>query len=614
VQASLHKLLVYGPGQFFKPHQDTEKQPGMVATLVVVWPSAHIGGTLCVRHAGQEQSFASQQVGATDTLRWCAFYADCRHEVLPVEDGWRVALSFDLVLPKASHPPAAPADPELLRLLAAEFGTEAAPRTTPWVLLLDHEYSEHGLRWAQLKGADRARALALRSAGQALGLQVDLALAELHETWTAEVAYEGRRRGRGEPEPGELIEEQLTLGWWVDAQDGPRSRHAQRIDPADTFSLRDTGPEDLVDEEYEGYMGNYGETLDYWYRRAAVVLQSPQGAWRSRVRGEFDAALAELRKLARRAGTRAGEAGPAPFSLLPKAAIYGALSIDVRSVGGGAALKALAAAIDPTGAVMPTWLIDAAELVDGVQLGAYPSKLGVMAGGLLNDSSLVVVTKDPAAVQGIFKDRLMQMGGVAGGLKLTPTWEDARTLKDGTSAAAFELKPEPVADDGQAREAAAGAMQMLATQAIFGNRGMHGFARAGQGGLVVTYSQRPDVLTRATDAQAGRGATLADDAVVKSMMQWMVAKPDVVGLVGIGQLFKAARQIAGSFGGGADMLPPVPSRAEPIGVALDVRGGRIEGAIVVPTAVLAAMAEYAADRGPAPDGDAGAPADVEPTP
>ena len=310
----------------------------------------------------------------------------------------------------------------------------------------------------------------------------------------------------------------------------------------------------------------------------------------------------------------AGEAGPAPFSLLPKAALYGALSIDVRAVGGGAALKALASAIDPAGAVLPAWLVEAADLVDGVQLGAYPSKLGVMAGGLLNDSSLVVVTKDPAAVQTIFKDRLMQMGGVSGGLKLSPAWDDARTLKDGSTAAAFELKPEPVADDAQAREAAAGAMQMLATQAIFGNRGMHGFARAGSGGLIVTYSQRPDVLTRATDAQAGRGATLADDAVVKSMMQWMVAKPDVVGFLGVGQLFKAVRQIAGSFGGGADMLPPVPSRAEPIGVALDVRGGRIEGAVVVPTAVLAAMAEYAADQGSADGADAPAPADGEPAP
>ena len=38
LDAWLHNLLIYGPGQFFKPHQDTEKHPGMVATLVLVWP------------------------------------------------------------------------------------------------------------------------------------------------------------------------------------------------------------------------------------------------------------------------------------------------------------------------------------------------------------------------------------------------------------------------------------------------------------------------------------------------------------------------------------------------------------------------------------------------
>ena len=306
-----------------------------------------------------------------------------------------------------------------------------------------------------------------------------------------------------------------------------------------------------------------------------------------------------------------GGAGRAPFSTLPKSAFYGALSMDVQAVGGGDAMKALAGMIDPAGAVLPAWVMEAAPLIDGVQLAAYPSKLGVMAGGLLNDSSLVILTKDPARVMAIFKERLMQMGGTAGGLRLTPSWEDARTLKDGSTAAAFELKPEPVADEGEARAAASSAMQMLATQAIFGNRGMHGFARAADGALVVTYSQRPDVLTRATEAQAGRGATLADDAVVKSMLQWMVAQPDVVGFIGIGQLMKAARQVAGSFGGGADMLPPVPSRAEPIGVAFDVRTGRIEGAIVVPTAVLSAMAEYGAQGGPGADGAAADPAATE---
>ncbi len=85
IEARLHYLLVYGPGQFFKPHQDTEKHSGMVATLVLVWPSPHIGGELVVRHASEQAHFASQHLTA-DAIRWFAFYADCRHEVLPVAE------------------------------------------------------------------------------------------------------------------------------------------------------------------------------------------------------------------------------------------------------------------------------------------------------------------------------------------------------------------------------------------------------------------------------------------------------------------------------------------------------------------------------------------------
>jgi hypothetical protein len=110
VQLRLHKLLVYGPGQFFKPHQDTEKHPGMVATLVLVWPSPHIGGDLVVRHGSEQAHFASQRLNA-DAIRWFAFYADCRHEVLPVAEGWRVVLGFDLVLPAQNATPRAPVPP-----------------------------------------------------------------------------------------------------------------------------------------------------------------------------------------------------------------------------------------------------------------------------------------------------------------------------------------------------------------------------------------------------------------------------------------------------------------------------------------------------------------------
>ena len=52
--AHLYDLLLYEEGCFFKPHRDGEKRDRMVATLVVVLPSAHAGGELVVRHEGRE--------------------------------------------------------------------------------------------------------------------------------------------------------------------------------------------------------------------------------------------------------------------------------------------------------------------------------------------------------------------------------------------------------------------------------------------------------------------------------------------------------------------------------------------------------------------------------
>lgn len=67
IDCRLHSLLVYGPGQFFKPHQDTEKCAGMVGTLVLIWPSAHIGGALRIEMDQRELRFVSQQLATTAT-------------------------------------------------------------------------------------------------------------------------------------------------------------------------------------------------------------------------------------------------------------------------------------------------------------------------------------------------------------------------------------------------------------------------------------------------------------------------------------------------------------------------------------------------------------------
>ena len=95
VEAEFYKLLIYDAGTFFVDHRDTEKSPGMFATMALVLPSAHSGGELVVRHLGREAVFdllpdEPSQIGCA------AFYADCVHEIRPVTAGVRLTLIYNL--------------------------------------------------------------------------------------------------------------------------------------------------------------------------------------------------------------------------------------------------------------------------------------------------------------------------------------------------------------------------------------------------------------------------------------------------------------------------------------------------------------------------------------
>ena len=96
VEAELYKLLVYDAGSFFVRHRDSEKVPGMFATLVVVLPSNYSGGDLLVRHKGQEVRLDLRRDEPSEAA-FAAFYADCLHEVLPIASGHRMALIYNLV-------------------------------------------------------------------------------------------------------------------------------------------------------------------------------------------------------------------------------------------------------------------------------------------------------------------------------------------------------------------------------------------------------------------------------------------------------------------------------------------------------------------------------------
>ncbi|TEB32368.1 hypothetical protein FA13DRAFT_1731566 [Coprinellus micaceus] len=101
IEAHLYKLNVYGPGSFFKAHVDTPLSDKLFATLVIVLPTIHAGGNLLLGEDGALLNFDSaKRVYDPKTkaprVAFVAFYSDIEHQVLPVESGYRVTLTYSL--------------------------------------------------------------------------------------------------------------------------------------------------------------------------------------------------------------------------------------------------------------------------------------------------------------------------------------------------------------------------------------------------------------------------------------------------------------------------------------------------------------------------------------
>ncbi|MBZ0189525.1 MAG: 2OG-Fe(II) oxygenase [Candidatus Obscuribacterales bacterium] len=293
LKPEIHDLLLYEKGSFFLPHKDGEKIDRMVATLVVVLPSSFTGGELIVRHDGQEEhiDFGSQP-GSRFQAHYAAFYADCEHEVLPMREGFRLCLVYNLALDKpkrSKRPIRAPRNKESIdsigRHLQKWCTTPDKQDPDKILVKLEHKYSKNGLAWDTLKGVDRTRAFALREAARKAGCTVHLAQLTLWEHGSAEDYVDsggggwygyGYREPEQPTQPGtyemeEVYDWSLSLEHWTN-QEGQNVRFGQMLVDEDEVipvgSVREVVPE----EEFEGYMGNYGMTLERWYRHGAIVL------------------------------------------------------------------------------------------------------------------------------------------------------------------------------------------------------------------------------------------------------------------------------------------------------------------------------------------------------
>lgn len=291
LEAQFHSLLVYERGQFFAPHQDSEKDDAMMATLVVVLPCPFSGGELVVHGEDGTRTYA----GSPDATTMVALYADAVHEVLPVRTGHRIALTYNLLMhgDSSQRPVGRDSVADAEALLTKHFTTAETPRyggkpVTPTRLayLLDHSYTPRTLArgLSRLKGVDAERAAILTQAAQRAECEVVLGLADAHEVRNDNGGYGGEE---------DLIDSDVTVTHWL-TPEGTVEEAGLELSDDEVVATTPSRSLRAYASEHEGYMGNYGNTVDRWYHRGALLVWPTRLAFANRV----DAAPAhELRTL-----------------------------------------------------------------------------------------------------------------------------------------------------------------------------------------------------------------------------------------------------------------------------------------------------------------------------
>ncbi|MFL5256300.1 MAG: 2OG-Fe(II) oxygenase [Rhodopila sp.] len=312
VSAELHKLLLYETGGFFVGHRDTEKAPGMFATLVIVLPSDFTGGELIIRHKSREVRLDLHRDDPAE-IGFAAFYADCVHEILPVTEGNRLTLAYNLLRPGRGKPPEPPGyDREQARLVsllqqwskAKDSPTEDTPDKV--IYILEHAYTQAELDFAALKGIDAAVAGVLAAAAGQAECDLHLALLTVEESGMAEYADRPRRYSRwddddeDEFEAGEMTDRLITLSDWR-GRDGPARMSGEIPAEEDEFAPPDVLDElDPDEEHFREATGNEGASYERTYRRAALVLWPAQDRFAVLAQGGLKATLPYLEDLAQR--------------------------------------------------------------------------------------------------------------------------------------------------------------------------------------------------------------------------------------------------------------------------------------------------------------------------
>lgn len=292
VEAQFYKVLIYEEGDFFVEHRDSEKQDGMFGTLIISLPSSFSGGRLKIRHGEEAQSF---ELSSRSELSWVAFYADCLHEIEPIESGHRVALVYNLIRAgkRGSQNEAAEvaSQPSLERVFEDWRGEKSSARLA---ILLDHHYSNASLSLEALKGEDQSTVRELTQIAQKLNLGAALGILSRKEEGYGygEEFYSGSRYGGSrywddEDEDNDDYEDDVDEGDFTIEEVTDFQTSVNNLIPLTAGEIQASEVELAADEffpaeifetlepdkmSFEEATGNEGGSFERSYRRACLLL------------------------------------------------------------------------------------------------------------------------------------------------------------------------------------------------------------------------------------------------------------------------------------------------------------------------------------------------------
>ncbi|KAG9238196.1 hypothetical protein BJ875DRAFT_437669 [Amylocarpus encephaloides] len=272
VSAHLYKMLLYDEGAHFKPRQDSEKTPGMFATLVVALPSKHEGGEVRVSHAGETRVFETSKFSDYNAS-FLAWFSDVTHEVKPVISGHRLVLTYNLV-----HRSLGPRDLSAssdstgakLGALFSEWkeGLHKSPYTRLVAYELEHQYTDASLCLGGLKGKDQVVGMSLQQVCKEFGFS--FYLANFEQTIYGE-CDEGDVYRQDFHAITEHCDRSASLLKVVELDGSEVAKHIQFS--VENFTrdvcFEDSDPDD---EDYSGYTGNEGVSATHFYRRTVAII------------------------------------------------------------------------------------------------------------------------------------------------------------------------------------------------------------------------------------------------------------------------------------------------------------------------------------------------------